>query len=231
MIQHLYELGVRGADVVYCDTGWASEAWPARVERCEEYARGIGMRPIRVTAAMPFEELMLHKKGFPSQRYQWCSALLKVIPFLVWLDAQDPQREAVVCVGVRREESAERANTPDRVDRSERHGDRAVWYPLAGHTTADRDALLSRAGFAPLPHRSQECAPCINANRGDFRALSAADIAKAAALEARVGKTMFRPYRPMGAVGVPAVIQWAKSERGKYRADPPSGCDSGMCGT
>ena len=41
-------------------------------------------------------------------------------------------------------------------------------------------------------------------------------------------RVMFRPYRHMGATGIREVVKWAHSSRGEY--EPPSGCDSGMCG-
>lgn len=91
-----------------------------------------------------------------------------------------------------------------------------------------------------LPTRSQECCPCVNANREDQRQVPEVVIS----IEAELGisstgkpKTMFRPKSKMGAVGIVEVIRWAKAERGKYLpiAEEPdvgngSGCDSGFCG-
>jgi 3'-phosphoadenosine 5'-phosphosulfate sulfotransferase (PAPS reductase)/FAD synthetase len=135
-------------------------------------------------------------------------------------------------LGLRRAESQERAKTPEYIESSERHGGRDVWCPLFAHSDEDRNALLARAGFEPLPHRSMECAPCINANRADLRALTEVDIAKVEQLEARVGKTMFRSARHNGAKGVREVIAWAYSSPGKYDPKQMSfGCDSGMCGS
>lgn len=57
-------------------------------------------------------------------------------------------------------------------------------------------------------------------------------------------KTMFRPYRHMGATGIREIIEWAKSEKGQYGKpddqltledflDDGTGqdCVSGWCGT
>lgn len=232
LIQHAHELGLTGADVVFVDTGWSGQGWMDRVERAEKWAAGLGFKTHRLHPIMPFEQLMQFKKGFPFQRYQWCSALLKVVPFLTWLDDVDPDAEAVVVLGLRRAESQERSKTPERIDKSERHGGRDVWCPLFAHSDDERNALLLRAGFDPLPHRSMECAPCVNANRGDLRALSERDIQKVEQLEAAVGKTMFRPARHNGAKGIREVIAWANSSPGKYDPRQMSfGCDSGMCGS
>jgi hypothetical protein len=89
-------------------------------------------------------------------------------------------------------------------------------HPLYAHTEADRDALLRRAGFEPLPHRSRECDPCVNANRADFRRLADADIAKAAALEAEIGRPMFRSAKHSGAAGIQQVVERAKYSRGQF---------------
>jgi 3'-phosphoadenosine 5'-phosphosulfate sulfotransferase (PAPS reductase)/FAD synthetase len=188
---------------------------------------------VHLKAATGFEDLMLQKKGFPNQRYQWCSAMLKGIPFLNWIDEADPDCSAIVMIGKRREESTERADTPEFVEQSEYHGDRRVWHPLYVHTESERDELLARAGFEPLPHRSKECSPCINSNKSDLRRLTEEDIQRVESLEARVGNTMFRPKRHGGAKGIRRVVAWAYSDRGKYDDRQDSlfnHCSSGYCG-
>lgn len=233
LIQLAYEMGLENVTVTYCDTGWAAHDWPERVERAEKWARSLGFSTHRIVPNVQFEELMQFKKGFPSQRYQWCSALLKIVPFLDWLDEVDKDLETTILLGVRRAESQERKDTPEQIEKSERHGGRDVWFPLAIFTDDQRNDLLARAGFDVLPHRSMECAPCVNANRNDLRLLKEVDIAKVEELERAVGKTMFRPKRHAGATGIREVIQWARAERGQYDARQSSlfNCDSGMCGS
>jgi len=188
---------------------------------------------VHLKSAIGFEDLMVSKKGFPSQRYQWCSAMLKGIPFLNWIDDVDLACTTWVMIGKRREESTERADTPEFIESSEYHGDRKVWHPLYMHTEAMRDELLGRAGIAPLPHRSKECSPCINSNKRDLRQLTEADIARVEGLEAKVGKTMFRPKKHGGAKGIRRVIAWAYSDHGKYddrQEQMFNQCSSGYCG-
>jgi len=101
------------------------------------------------------------------------------------------------------------------------------------HTESERDELLARAGFEPLPHRSKECSPCINSNKSDLRRLTEEDIQRVESLEARVGNTMFRPKRHGGAKGIRRVVAWAYSDRGKYDDRQDSlfnHCSSGYCG-
>ena len=233
MIQWAHEQSLQDVHVVYIDTGWASLQWPDRVVKAEQWVESLGFKPVRLTPSVQFQQLMRNRQGFPSQRYQWCSIHLKGVPFLEWIDQADPENKATVLIGKRRAESQERKDTPEFVEASEYHGGRRVWHPLYMHSDEDRNALLYRAGFEPLPHRSMECSPCINANRGDMRLLDEHDIAKVEQLEAEVGKTMFRPKRHSGAVGIRKVIAWANASKGAYnerQEDLFNGCSSGYCG-
>lgn len=233
MIQWAHEAGLPDVHVLFIDTGWAATGWLDRVSKAEEWVKSLGFNAVRLTPEVQFEELMRSKKGFPSQRYQWCSVHLKGVPFLGWIDEADKECKATVLIGKRRDESPERADTAEFIASSEYHGGRRVWHPLFLHTDADRNALLKRAGFEPLPHRSRECSPCINSNRADLRLLDETDIAKVEALESEVGKTMFRPARHNGAVGVRKVIAWASASPGTYNEaqdDLFSECSSGYCG-
>ena len=233
MIQWAREQGLQDVAVVFVDTGWAAPGWLDRVARMEEWVRSIGFSVVHLKAPVSFEDLMLKKKGFPSQRFQWCSGILKGLPFLTWIDDADADNTAVVMIGKRREESQERANTSEFIESSEYHGGRKVWHPLYLHTDAMRDDLLARAGFDVLPHRSKECSPCINSNRQDLRQLTEADIQRVEDLEAKVGKTMLRPKRHGGAKGVRRVVAWAYAERGQYDDRQESmfnQCSSGYCG-
>jgi hypothetical protein len=80
-----------------------------------------------------------------------------------------------------------------------------------------------RAGIELLAHRSDECWPCINANKADLRRLSGdtgrVDLIRDLEHEMtakRGGKPtpMYRPYRYRGATGIDAMIRWAFTERG-----------------
>lgn len=216
LIQWAYENNLFDVIVVFIDTGWANKNWHKRVKRGELFARSCGFETVIIEPEIQFTELMKLKKGFPNQRFQWCSGLLKGIPFLNWIDEIDPERNAVVLVGKRREESKERKSTPGYVNESEYHGSRTLWHPLFKHTNDDRNDLLKRAGFEVLPHRSMECSPCVNANASDFIELSQSDIDKTSQLELAIGKTMFRPKRHNGATGIIEVVKWAKYGQGKY---------------
>lgn len=257
LIQHAFELGLEDLIVVYSDTGWSAPWWRRRVNKMERWVHSLGFWTSRTTS-VGFVELARRKKAFPTQRYQWCSFILKIEPAMRWMRENDPQARAVCLVGVRREESQDRANFPLHVLKSGNHGDRVMIAPLAQMGEDERDALLKRAGVEPLPHRSMECSPCINSNKADLKALTEESIREVETLEARMNdefgltkngkpRTLFRPHRHGGAVGIREVVKWAHSMRGKYRppnpvdAEPPdddelpdenfSGCDTfGGCG-
>lgn len=235
LIQWAHERGLRDVFVLYNDTGWASRAWPARVERCEYWVRQLFFTPARTHADM--ESLVKRKRGWPRQGMQFCTDELKLRPTLAWLNEHDPQKNATLLVGVRREESVERASFPEWTEESEVHGGRSLWAPLATMKEGARNELLGRAGFDPLPHRSHECEICVNANKDDLKRASEFSVSRSERIEADLGVTakgkprvMFRPAKHMGAIGIREIIKWAHSGRGKYEP-PRGGCDSGMCGS
>lgn len=233
LIQWARENQLPNVTVVFIDTGWSAPGWLDRVARCEEWVRSIGFATVNIKPEVQFEELMRIKKGFPSQKFQWCSSFLKGLPFLTWIDEQDPDNRAMVLIGKRREESNERANIDEYVYGSIYHGGRTLRHPLYLHLEAQRDELIHRAGFEVLPHRSKECSPCINANKPDLIQLTRPEIDRVKALEADTGQTMFRVKKKGGARGIEQVIQWAYSGRGKFNKDQGTlfnSCSSGFCG-
>lgn len=232
LIQWAHEWDLENVAVVYSDTGWATRGWDARVAKMEDWVRSLGFTPHR-TSSIGFRQLARDKKGFPTQRYQWCSYVLKIEPGMRWLEENDPNKSAICIVGARRDEAADplstRARFPEYLVRSENHGGRMMLAPMVDFNAAARDALLLRAGIDPLPHRSGEC-KCINSNKADMRRFDEADILEIEAAEDEIGRPMFRPHRHMGATGIHEVIRWANSDRGKYVPEPErETCNSGWC--
>lgn len=219
--------------VLYSDTGWADPAWGDRVERGEEWATSKGFHCFRTTA-MGFTDLVRQKKVFPRGLMQFCTSELKIYPAQRWLADNDPKKQAVCVNGVRRAESQRRANTPVFVPVSDAHGGRALWSAVAEFSNEDRDAMIAKAGFEVLPHRSKECSPCIFANRKDLRQVPPCRVDEIRALEEQLGdgRTMFKPKAKGGAIGIDEVMRWAWSEHGKYSPldNDVEDCDSGFCG-
>lgn len=220
LLQWAHEQNLKDVAVVFTDTGWAADGWLERVASAEEWVRSLGFTPYR-THSIGFRELARQKKGFPTQQFQWCSYILKIEPGERWLAEHDPEARAVCLIGVRREESQERANFPSYLLNSANHGGRVMVAPFVDFTEDQRNEFIRRAGFEPLPHRSREC-KCINSKRADMRRFTEADWREIEEAEAEIGKTMFRPHRHMGAAGANEVRKWANSERGKYKPPTPA---------
>lgn len=247
LLQLLHEYRLpqqRRVGVVYSETGWAAPGWGERVARGEEWATSLGFEVYR-TASEGFPALVRRKKMFPRGQAQFCTEELKIKPAQRWLAEHDPAGHAVCAVGVRRAESERRKNTPAFVPISDAHGGRSLWHPLVEFSDEDRDALIWRTPFEVLPHRSDECNPCIFSGRKDLRRVELDRWSDIAELERDIGpgRTMFRAKAYAGAQGASEMYKWAHSERGKYRApqyeapendkfeDDEPDCDSGFCGS
>lgn len=240
LIQWAFESGLEDVAVVYSDTKWAAPWWEKRVWDMEQWVESLGKGFwTDRTDSIGFVGLAHKKKAFPTQQFQWCSLHLKIEPGAKWLESHDPEKRAVCLVGVRRDEGKDRANFPRYDVHSGNHGGRVMIAPFADYSSADRDALLVRAGVVPLPHRSMECSPCINSNRSDLRALTEDDIRRVEGAEKEMNdqfgltskgnpRTLFRPHRYMGATGIREVKRWADGEHGKF-APLPSDEDSLTC--
>lgn len=237
LLQWLYEyeqrFGKLGKVVtLYNDTGWATKWWPARVENGEKLASSMGFIPAR-TKCLGFEKLVKNHGGWPDQLRKFCTEELKIIPTLNWLRMHDPDGKAEMICGVRREESHGRALWPERVENGIDEG-RSMWSPLVLVTLKERDALIKRAGWQPLPHRSRECR-CINANSTDLKTWESHDIEDVERLETFLQKKypgkikfMFHPKAKKGnPEGIRKVIEWAKNVKTKEPSE--GGCDSGYC--
>jgi 3'-phosphoadenosine 5'-phosphosulfate sulfotransferase (PAPS reductase)/FAD synthetase len=237
LIRWAHEHNLRDVTVLYNDTGWSAPWWSERIERGSQMVTDYGFRFAR-TESIGLPELARRKKAWPRQGMQFCTEILKRQPSLDWMDSNAPPGSTVV-VGVRRAESARRADWPERMDASLDHGGRALWAPLATYSDQQRDALLERAGWDRLPHRSMECYPCVNANRADIRMLDENRIALIEVLEDEMGvgersgnpKHFFRATRHGGAQGIRQVVEWAN--RGSFVPGMDdmfgSGCDGGFC--
>lgn len=239
MVQFLIESDYNNVALLYNDTGWADDSWPDRVATAEQWARSKGFSTFQ-TASIGMEALVKKRKGWPRQGMQFCTKVLKIEPTLEWLELNDPLHQATCCVGVKRSDGNNRKDTEEYVYASASHGGRFLWHPICYHSVEERDALIVRAGFEVLPHRSKECGVCVNENRAGLRIASPSFIDKIDRIEDELGfnsmgnyRSMFRPYRHSNAIGIREVIRWANAERGQFDPDDGTGydCDGGMCGT
>lgn len=239
LIQWAYENGIKDAYVCYSDTGWAKRDWvSSRVEPGEAWVKSLGYTPVR-TSGVGMIGLIQKKQAWPrggGGKYQFCTEELKKKPALEWMQANDPDGDLICMVGIRREESDNRAQFPEWTEESEEHGGRSMHAPLVRHKEADRNELLLRTPFpTPLPHRSKECFPCVNARKGEIAALPPNRLELIHMIEVTMGvnskgnpRVMFSPKRHKGATGIYEVYEWAG---GEWQDDAPlPACDGGWCG-
>ena len=219
LIQWAHEQQLPNVYAAYSYTGWSADWWIDRVIKGVQWAESLGFTPVTL-ASEGLPDLSRRKKAWPrggGGKFQFCTMELKEIPARNWMDEVDPDAEAVCYIGIRREESANRANFPEYVECSERHGGRQLRAPLATYTDDMRNALLAKTPFKPLPHRSKECWPCVNARKAELKLLDEPTIQKIEALEQELGvnskgnaRVMFSPKRHNGAIGIRAVVEDAK---------------------
>lgn len=240
LIQWAHENKVSNVTAIYNNTGWSAPWWPERVSIAKEWVESLGFKFVE-TKGIGMEELVYNKKAWPrggGGKFQFCTKFLKELPTIQWLDENDPDCEGVCMVGIRREEGesskSARLTMPEWTEESERHGGRALWAPLVRHRTEDRNALLAKTPFEPLPYRSKECYPCVNAGKGELKLLPEERIIDIERIENTAGvnskgnqRVMFSPQRHNGAVGIRAVVEDAR----KNNTDlfEISTCASGWC--
>lgn len=234
---------------VYVDTGWE---WEGHHRHLDELERRIG--PIHRTAPVAtFAEMVRRKGSFPSRVRKWCTEDLKLKPFRAWLDTyrDETERDVELLLGIRREESASRAEAPER-EWSDFY-DCDVWRPILDWTIDQVVEEHHRAGVPmhPLYFEGAErvgCFPCVNAPKAELAAvgrLAPERIDEIRQLEAEVGQTMFTrdrrtEKRKLGddgpsvvPIGIDEVMAWAKTERGGRQLSlvrPATGCARwGIC--
>jgi hypothetical protein len=212
LIQWAYENKLLDVSVVHAETGWAAQEWADHVQRGQALASRYDFTPITLSAPATFQQLVLDRGRFPNRKFQWCPGFLKGLPLLEWLDGKDPGASAAVLLGSRRADSRARAQLPECIESSEHYGERRVCYPLVHHDDASRNALIQRAGFTVLPHRSLECDPCIHSQVADLQRLSVATCQRVAELEKQLQQPLFSPETVGGAQHIAQAIVWAKQQ-------------------
>ncbi len=194
LIQAIYEtmqqdFPYQKITVVYIDTGWSAASWNLRVEAGMRLAKAYGFQAITLKPKARFDQLVADRKQFPSRKFQWCAGFLKGLPFLEWLDIDDPKGEWTIALPKR--QALYRTPLPEIIEACEYHGERRVWHPLHQITHEACYQLIQRAGFEVLNTRALECEPCTHMTFAEYQNMSVEDNAKTVALETQVGKCMF----------------------------------------
>lgn len=148
---------------------WAEHGVPdSHISRALEVLQPTGI---------PFLDLCLWKGRFPSTRRRFCSEQLKHMPINQYQQAHSAGHKAVInWQGVRRDESASRANLPERdvefgTWEPEPSG-MLIYRPILDWKAEDTFEIAKRHGLAPNPLYMQGmgrvgCMPCIHATKGE----------------------------------------------------------------
>jgi Phosphoadenosine phosphosulfate reductase family len=229
LIRWAYENKLSNVSVIHVETGWSACDWQQRVARGQQFAQACGFNMVTLTPKANFVNLVLDRGSFPSVKYQWCASFIKGLPFLSWLDETDPTCEGIIILGSRRADSRARAQLIEFIPESEHYGDRKVWFPLFDHDDELRDALVKRAGFELLHHRSLECNPCIHSKTSDFCRLDQHAIQRLDRLETELNQFMFTPKGEVQTKDIHSVIKFAMLQPDRNHSsleDYDMGCGS-----
>lgn len=151
----------------FIKTKWAEHGVPqSQIDAALEVLKPTGI---------PFLDLCLWKGRFPSTRRRFCSEQLKHIPLNNYMEELLTEHKAVISwQGVRRDESASRANLPERdVEIGQWEPEPSgllIYRPILDWTAADTFAIAKRHGLEPNPLYKQGmgrvgCMPCIHATK------------------------------------------------------------------
>lgn len=156
---------------VFADTGWEA---PETYEYLATLERILGITIDRVGVPGGMRAKIRERAGFPARMQRWCTRELKVEPLRAYHDriAAETGRDTVSVVGIRAEESDDRAKMPV-FGFDDRWGG-YVWRPLL---TASVGVVLDahhRAGVPVNPlyrrgHSRVGCWPCIYASKDQIR--------------------------------------------------------------
>lgn len=187
---------------IYADTGWESPI-------LYEYLRGpltAKLGPIiEVGLTGGMEGLIRKKAMFPSRTRKFCTTELKVKPIqAVIRGLQDEGHEVINAVGIRREESAKRADWPEWEWQDD--FDCWKWAPLVEWKFQDVVDIHARHSLMPCPlylmgAQRVGCWPCIHARKAEISMIARVDpgrIDQIDALEREIEGTAAERYAERG---------------------------------
>ena len=220
----------------------------ARIESPEtdwpEHLREAALDVLHPTG-IPMLDLVIWKGRFPSTKTKFCTEHLKRLPFdrqVIEPLIESRQFERIVTwVGVRRDESAARANVDEwEMQFGDRDTGAGLWMhrPIAAWSAEDVFTLHRRHGIRwnPLYEQGMSrvgCMPCINARKGEMREIArrfpdeiarVAEWERIASAAPKRGCATFWPARGETDVtldkhGIHSAVDWSRTSRGGRQFD------------
>ncbi len=171
MSLYLKEIGIEH-ERIYLDTRWEHQSVAPHLEYLRDK-----LGPIEnLSGPLGMVDLILKKGMFPSRARRFCTEELKTFPARDYLNLRmDAGEDLVNAVGIRRDESAARANMAEWEWMED--FDCEVWRPLVTWTIDDVIAIHKRHDVRPAPlylkgFDRMGCYPCINENKGGIRRIA-----------------------------------------------------------
>lgn len=175
-----YESGLTNSmTLAWTDTG---HEHPYTVDHVHKLADKLDMPLNVVQGPYKFLTLCESRRRFPAPKVRFCTEELKVRPMSEFLEEEYGHGRLdrpVLCLGIRREESDNRAQAPVW-DRNNKPGyrkvfDCPVWRPILDWTAGEVFAMHARHSFEPNPlyklgAKRVGCFPCIFSSKADLRA-------------------------------------------------------------
>lgn len=207
-----------------------------------------------VPSGNPFLDLCMWKGRFPSRRAQFCTQFLKSVPIQeqVFQPLIDAGHEVVSWQGVRRDESAKRANATLWEEKDEFF----IYRPIVDWTGQMAIDAHKKYGLKPNPLYSQGmdrvgCMPCINVNKRELHEIWKRfpdEIYRISAWEKIVSlvtkhristffhartdptiKTKDNDLISTDSHGILQIVEWAKTARGGRQFDLLGSMEAPMC--
>lgn len=208
--------------------------WPEMGIGSEKIARALEvMQP----TGNPFLDLCLWKGRFPSTKARFCSEELKRNPITdhVHLPLLQAGDDVVSWQGVRADESASRANLPERECKRTFENGAELWNyrPILSWTAEDCFAMHRKHGIKHNPLYEQGmgrvgCMPCIHCRKDELLEISRrfpSEIDRIREWEQLVSHaskrdaSTFFPTADGRGNGINEVVEWAKTSRGGQQYD------------
>lgn len=175
-------LALREAEIqaryVFADTAWEADETYGYLDTLRDQL-GITIDVVGLDGGML--RLAREKAGFPMRRGRWCTEKLKLIPLRAYHDeAVATGIETISAVGIRAQESEERAAQSEWVDDGPTFSTDPprwggyIWRPLLKWSVEDVLLIHRRHDLPvnPLYHRGHDrvgCYPCILSTKEDIR--------------------------------------------------------------
>lgn len=169
---------------VFADTGWEAPETYAYLDLLRER---LALTIDVVGASGGMRAKIEHRAGFPARMQRWCTRELKIEPLRAYHDRviAESGTETVSVMGVRAEESRQRAQLLELEDEPAGHRSWGgwLWRPLLRWPVVDVLAIHHRHGIPVNPlyqrgHGRVGCWPCIYATKEEIRLLAERDPAR-----------------------------------------------------